>query len=306
MRFIRKHFFLTAPTRVVGFLASKLEISNQQSARLIDKGKVYLNGKTLSSKGLVCGNVDVICSVIEPANLAPIYESDDFAAFEKPSGMLIHPNGASNEPTLIDSAKALFGSNAQAVHRLDRSTSGVVLAAKNKTADSELKDLFASNVVKKSYLLYAKGKVANERLIDAPILAGNLELNSRQGLPKVMGRISPNGKPSRTMIYPIKYIKAQNITLISAIPATGRTHQIRLHLSHIGHPILGDCLYGKDIQTAHQCLNGELSREQKIARCGAARLLLHAQSLSFFYGTNHHITSTANFDLPELLQAATS
>ena len=304
MSYCKKSFVIEKPERVIYFLMRNLNISIQEASKMVDKNRVVLNGKTTSTKKPVSGKIEVIVYEPKDLDLMPIFETDSFAVFEKPSGMLVHPNGFDSKNTLIDSAKVLFGKSAQIVHRLDRSTSGLVIVAKNSKSDSELKDLFASGVVKKEYLLYAKGLVKKERLIDAPILAGNYELNHRLGLPKVMGRVSSSGKPSRTMVYPIRYIKEHNCTLIRAVPATGRTHQIRIHLAHIGHAILGDCLYGAGVDVAHSCLDRVLKGDERVKKCGANRVMLHASALSFFYQSNYFIVSKTPFGSDEMLQAS--
>lgn len=297
MSYTTKRFVIEKPTKIIYFLMENLGISQKEAAKLVDKNRVKLNGETTRSKAPVCGEIEVTIHEPNEATIEPIFQTDDFAVFDKPSGMLVHPNGFDSTNTLIDSVKVLFGKEAQIVHRLDRQTSGVVLVAKTKKADTELKDLFACGVVQKEYLLYAKGLIESQRLIDVPILAGTYELNHRLDLPKVMGRVSTNGKPSRTMIYPIKYIEDLDSTLVRAVPATGRTHQIRIHLAHIGHPILGDCLYGADVSVAHRCLNGELTEAEKTKLCGADRLMLHANKLGFFYKESYQIYSQMLFEL---------
>ncbi|MDR1912071.1 MAG: hypothetical protein LBQ52_07000, partial [Helicobacteraceae bacterium] len=144
------------------------------------------------------------------------------------------------------------------------------------------------------------------RLIDAPIVAGSSERNGKLGLPKVIGAISfSRGKEARTAIEALEYFADFDATLIKALPIGGRTHQIRIHLAYIDRPILGDPLYGANVETARSWLDRTLKREERIAKIGADRLMLHADSIDFFYQSRFFIKSSVDFGKAALL-AATS
>jgi 23S rRNA pseudouridine1911/1915/1917 synthase len=107
--------------------------------------------------------------------------------------------------------------------------------------------------------------------------------------------ISDEGKASHTDFVPLEYDKSIDATLVACYPHTGRTHQIRVHLFHVKHPILGDPLYGSTYQTADDYLEGVLSHEDRMMATGASRLMLHAQSLTFSLNSKFHIESRSNF-----------
>jgi 23S rRNA pseudouridine1911/1915/1917 synthase len=231
-----------------------------------------------------------------PSGLKPIFETKDFAVFSKPSGMLVHQNGFHVETSLVDDIKYLFGPLANLVHRLDRETSGLVIASKYKQAEKELKNLFVEKDIEKNYLAYVEGEFKKERLIDAPILIGMKNNRTPDDpTPRVLSEISANGMSSRTFVTPIRYFKDRNITLVNAYPITGRTHQIRIHLAHIGHRILGDPFYGVDLSVANEYLDYKMSEQQRVAKTGAKRVLLHAWNLKFTYKAKFYIENEDGF-----------
>jgi 23S rRNA pseudouridine1911/1915/1917 synthase len=281
-----------------------LHIDRAKAQRLIDRGRVRLNGERLAIKTEVEGVLSALVFEPNPSGLTPFFTTSDFAVFEKPVGVLSHPNGFDCGPTLLDDARAIFGSAAQLCHRLDRETSGLVVVSRNEKAEAIIKDQFASRLAKKTYLAFAKGRIDAKRLIDAPIAVGTKERNDRLGLPKVFGAVSfSQGKEARTLISPLRYFADFDATLIEALPVSGRTHQIRLHLHYIGCPILGDALYGADIQTARSWLDNRLESADRVAKTGANRLMLHADSIEFFCGSRFFIKSRVEFGETALLRA---
>ena len=130
--------------------------------------------------------------------------------------------------------------------------------------------------LKKSYLAYVKGKINTKLFIDAPIMK-NREFDEI----KLKVQISGEGKSSQTIVEPLSYHDKLDITLVKAIPLTGRQHQIRVHMFHVKHPIIGDPIYGVDVQVADDYLNGRLSEEERVKLTGASRLMLHANTISF-------------------------
>jgi 23S rRNA pseudouridine1911/1915/1917 synthase len=114
--------------------------------------------------------------------------------------------------------------------------------------------------------------------------------------------ISEEGKASHTDFIPLEYDPELDATLVACYPHTGRTHQIRVHLFHVKHPILGDPIYGTTFETANAYLEDELSQEERMKKTGASRLMLHAQSLTFNMGSRFHIESKSDFsDMKELI-----
>ncbi len=266
-------------------------ISLKEAQKFIDTRKVYVNGKPLLDKSAtVEGDVEVV--VFEPVSLGlnPLFEHRDFALFDKPSGLMVHPKNRQSGYTLIDEVKSLYGMEANIAHRIDKETSGLVLISRDKKSEKRIKPLFEKRDIKKSYLALVKGRVAKELVIDEPIMK-----NRDFSLIKLKVYIDPRGKPSKTLVRPVVYIGGD--TLVEAIPLTGRQHQIRVHLFHVKHPIVGDPVYGVDTDVSVRYLNGELDIGERIKETGASRLMLHAQSLSFKYlETSYKIVSALGFE----------
>ncbi len=262
--------------KLIPSLVQKLDISFRQAQKFVDRKRVYLNQKIFTDKKAVLfDEVEVLFFVPEPTNLKPIFENQHFAVFDKPSGLPVHPNNLSNSQTLLDDVRYLFGKDANLVHRLDKETSGLIVASKNKTTEIELKEMFAKKQIQKYYLALVKGKIENNIVINKPILT-NKDMDI-----KVKVLIDEKGKKSITEISPIKQIN--NNTLIIAKPLTGRQHQIRAHLHSIGHPIVGEPLYGVEYNIADKYLKGELSQKDRVKYTGCERLMLHSYRITFCY-----------------------
>ncbi len=184
-----------------------------------------------------------------PPNLDKIYEDDNVLVINKPAGLLSMAKGEfTTEPTLED-----YG---LLVHRLDRDTSGVVILAKNPAIQSDLRRQFQERNTHKTYFAIVEGRPKLDAAkIDLPI--------TRNMKHPTTFMIDANGKPSQTYYQVVEILEknGQTYSLVELHPLTGRTHQLRVHLKYLGHPILGDPVYGKH-DTG-----------------GAKRLLLHASSL---------------------------
>ena len=157
-------------------------------------------------------------------------------------------------------------------HRLDRDTSGVILVARSSDADRHLKNMFQRQYVVKRYVALVHGTPEWDTiLIDAPIH------DDEASLIRVKMGVHPDGMKARTRIFVLA--RFEDFSLVAALPQTGRTHQIRLHLSHVGHPILGDRIYGQPEQTFIHIF--EEGYDQEIhAKVGMERHALHAQRLN--------------------------
>ena len=295
MGFVKKEFNLPPDTKIMDFLTSHLHIKTREAKRMIDRGRVVINGEKIYSKIFKTTKPSILeCMVFQanPAGVKPIFETEDFAIFNKPSGVIIHPNGLKEDITLLDDVRSLFGNEANLVHRIDKETSGLIIASKNPFSESILKTLFEKREVKKSYLALVEGIVDKEIIIDAPI-ATNKDKNI-----KVKSIISENGKDAKTIIKPL--FSKNNQTLLEASPITGRTHQIRVHLNHIGHRIIGDPLYGVDDKVAFRYLEKELKEEDRIKLTGDKRLNLHAYKIEFNYRKRKYVfVNRENFGVIE-------
>ena len=228
--------------------------------------------------------------VCEELGLKPIFEAQDFVLYDKPSGVMVHPRNRRSEYTLIDEIKWAYGMGANIVHRIDKETSGLILAAKYKEAEKELKRLFETKQIQKRYLALVYGELKDdEMLIDAPIA-----INRDFSQIKLKMRISSEGKPAKTLVRPLQSIGPY--TLVEATPFTGRQHQIRLHLFHVKHPIVGDPIYGRPTEDAIRYLDRLMDEDERIEKMGAPRLMLHAQELDFRYkGSRYRLFSRYDF-----------
>ena len=222
-------------------------LSRSAAASLIADGKVSVNGQPASKAGQKIRPADDIAIDYDPSqatkppklNLPVIYEDKDCLVINKPLGVLTHSKGEFNPEATVATwlesrAKGMTGERAGIVHRLDRATSGVMICAKTPEALSWLQKQFSERKVKKTYVAVVKGALTKpEAVIDMPI-----ERNPRK--PQTF-RVGANGKPSVTAY---KILKTGNgYSLLELQPTTGRTHQLRVHLHKLGHPILGDELY---------------------------------------------------------------
>jgi len=281
MGFVVKEFEIKNE-KILDFLTKKLNFSLREAKRAIDRGRVSINGKKIKEKSFK-GSGLLKCIIFEPNGygLKPFFETSHFAVFNKPSGVAIHPKKLANTKSLLDDVRALYGNEANLAHRLDKETSGLIIATKNKFAESIIKRSFQDKDIKKEYLALVKGHLKNKITIKKSI-SPNKDPNI-----KVKVIIDNNGKEAVTIIEPLKTIG--NNTLVKCIPLTGRQHQIRVHLYSIGHPILGDPLYGVSNNFADAYLNKKITLKDRIQNTGAERLMLHAYKLDFEFITNRYV-----------------
>ena len=261
----------------------------RESQRLIDKGRLTCDGEVVSEKNaLLSGEICLIEYETNPRGLKPIFECDKFAVFDKPSGVLSHPNGRHCEYSLNDEIWSLYGREASVAHRLDCETSGLIVIGKDKSAVVNLKKLFQNRQVYKSYVALAHGKISENLRIEA-----NMDLANDYDDVKMRMRICEDGKSAVTEILPMEYFADIDATLVRAIPLTGRQHQIRLHLFHVEHKILGEPLYGLSRPQIEKILDKEMIEAERILTTGAPRLLLHSDEICFkFDGVEYKIKST--------------
>jgi len=186
-------------------------------------------------------------------NIPIIFENNDLIVIDKPAGLLVHPV-KDEKNTLID-----YFPNAKLVHRLDKNTSGLILLAKNEKTFNWLKSQFKNRKIKKKYLALVHGTLKDK----TGIITKSIGRSRKRGGSQT---ITPIGK-IREAITRYKIIKEyKNFSLLEVSPETGRTHQIRVHLSSIGHPIAGDEKY-------------KFKRQKNIE--GLKRQFLHAEYLQF-------------------------
>ena len=209
-----------------------------------------------------------------------VYEDADLLVLKKPPGLLCVPGKGPDKQDCLSARAQQRWPGALVVHRLDQATSGLVLMARNLPAQQRLGHAFAQREVRKRYAAVVRGQMGSAesgwQLIDLPIAADW----ARRPL-RIID--AGSGKPSLTRWRAIRHDAAADTTLVELEPVTGRTHQLRVHLAAIGHPILGDALYADPAVQAR-----------------SARLLLHATELSFLHpvtGAALHFTWSAEFGI---------
>ncbi|HHX93594.1 MAG TPA: RluA family pseudouridine synthase [Tenericutes bacterium] len=275
-----KEFIITDDTgeRIDKFLNNKLELSRTYIQKLVKDGNILVNGKKVkvNYRLKLSDKVNVAIPEPEKIELKPqkmdldiIYEDKDVIVINKPSGLVVHPAFGHKENTLVNSilahAKDLSTINGVIrpgiVHRLDKDTSGLIMVAKNDFAHESLARQLKEKTVLRKYVALVKGVIPhNEGIIDAPI--------GRD--PKNRKKMTVTSINSKNAITHFKVLERfSDYTLVECTLITGRTHQIRVHMKYIGHPVCDDPLYGSGKKLGN---NGQL---------------LHAKTLGF----NHPKTS---------------
>jgi 23S rRNA pseudouridine1911/1915/1917 synthase len=291
MPFVKEKF--TVPKKMPAFLfiMRTFNFTQGQAQRVLAKGRLLINGESIFNTGeSIEGEIEVVYFKPSSKGNIPLFHNKDFMVFEKYSGVLVHPNTMATPYSLLDEIRTVSGDNANAVHRIDMETSGLLLASKHKKSESYLKMSFEDRSIKKSYLAWVDG-----RLTEAFSSSESIKINNDYSQTKHKVFISDKGKASHTDFLPLEYDEDLDATLVACYPHTGRTHQIRVHLFHVKHPILGDPIYGTTFKAANDYLEDELSPEDRMTEMGASRLMLHAQSLTFTYGNKFHIESRSDF-----------
>jgi 23S rRNA pseudouridine1911/1915/1917 synthase len=274
--------------RLDTFLATALPgHSRSQLQKLIKDGHVTGSTGLRASTPVKAGQRFVVdlpapeptTAVAEDLPLTILYEDADIVVIDKPAGMVVHPGAGHPSGTLVNAllhhVDDLSGIGGELrpgiVHRLDRGTSGVMIAAKNDAAHQELSRQFHDREVEKEYIALVWGLVQAGKRIDAPI---GRDPNDRQ-------KMSTRARRARNAVTRVTWaLNLRGVSLIHVAIATGRTHQIRVHLSAIGHPIVGDSTYGG----VHRHVADDVRAVQRLQRP-----FLHAASLKFTHPTDKRI-----------------
>ena len=245
------------------------DITRTSAQRLIEDGNILVNGKNAKVSYKIQENDKISVEIPEPKQIElkaqniPIeivYEDSDIIVVNKPKGMVVHPANGNPDGTLVNAIMAICKDSLSGiggeirpgiVHRIDKDTSGLLIVAKNDNAHVKMSEQIKNHEVKKTYIALVRGVFKeNEATIDMPI--------GRSTSDRKKMAINKNGKNAITHIKVLK--RFDKYTLLKVNIETGRTHQIRVHLSHIGYPIVGDYTYsnGKnEFDVVGQCLHAQ-------------------------------------------------
>lgn len=290
------------------FLARRLRrLSRSRAADIVREGNLRKQGgeplekpsqRVFSGERLLLKRQRLEEAPIDDIVVPEVYEDEDILAVNKPGNLVVHPTASAYSRTLI---RVLWARRADAylslAHRIDKETSGLVLLAKNRDAERVLKLRFAERDVKKSYLAIVRGRVeADELHLTAPM---RLVPNSESLVLMEIG--GAGAQAAETSVRVLS--RGRDATLVEARPRTGRQHQIRLHLAHAGHPILGDKLYLGGESFFIRALNGEVDEAELDEVVGHRRQALHAFSAALEHprrGTPMSLAAPLAPDLQEL------
>ncbi|WP_139488379.1 RluA family pseudouridine synthase [Brevibacillus dissolubilis] len=249
-------------------LRSKWGLPKKTSHLLFQHKEIVADGEPVLQHHQTKAGQKVALRVLQPetygvepvissgSELDVLYEDDHVLVVNKPAGLLVHPTGAEHKDTLDHRVaghlkKQGIEAKVRHVHRLDQDTSGAVLYAKHALAGALLDELLRAQEIKRTYIAFVHGVVAKDSgKIDAAIGKDRHHPTRR--------RVSPNGEHAVTHYRVVERYK--NATLVECRLETGRTHQIRVHMGYLGHPLIGDTLYGgkqvKELKAGRQALHG--------------------------------------------------
>lgn len=254
----------TRTGRLSTFLKQELELSTGLMNKLKWSQKLFVNGIPRHADFPVEIGDIITADLSEPKPDYPaedgeftiLYEDDHILAVDKPAGMLIHPSRSRLTGTLANRVIGYYERTGQncAFHpitRLDRDTFGIVLLAKNAHIHGILNQFHSDGKIRKTYhAMVWGGPKENRGIIDAPI--------ARRPLPSLLRYVNQEGKPSQTVFHVLE--RKDGLTKLELQPVTGRTHQLRVHCSYMGYPILGDPQYGSEDSQAYSAILGLTSQ----------------------------------------------
>ena len=286
--------------RIDSFLANQKEgLSRVAVQRLIEEEKILVNGKKTKPSYKIQEKDEITVEEEKPKEIELkaqdipveiIYEDTDIIVVNKPKGMVVHPANGNPDGTLVNAIMAICKDSLSGiggeirpgiVHRIDKDTSGILMIAKNDKAHINLSEQIKNHEVQKTYIAMVRGMVKeNEATINMPI--------GRSTRDRKKMAVTQNGKQAITHFKVIKRFPSHNCTLLEVKIETGRTHQIRVHLSQIGYPIIGDsvysngknewgiqgqCLHAKNLQFKHPSTGEEIFLEAELPAYFQAMIL---------------------------------
>lgn len=294
--------------RVDQYLQRKIgRISRGRAQRIIQSADFLLDGCRVKVSQRVKYGQKVTLIRLSPDSpndiiglkVPVVFENDDFVILNKPAGLSMHPSANCLFKTLtywlrINRPEEKINP----CHRIDKETSGLVICAKNRRAESLIKKLFMNNAIKKTYIAVVTGRIL------AQTIRIPLALQRDRGLVAIRMIADNEGKEALTRVRPIFYDHVSNRSLVMCRPKTGRQHQIRAHLSEIGHPIVGDKLYSHGEQFFDDYCRRRPNIESELTH---PRHALHAWGLSFcLKNTRHAFSCLIPKDFAELISYSLS
>ena len=308
------HRIIEAPAEAAGqrldqFLVAQLEgVSRSRVQLLLEQGSVRVNGRSEKASWKLRGGERIEVSgdphpaplkaIAEAIPLDVAYEDADIAVVNKPAGMMVHAGSGANEDarsrgTLVNALLHRFNKLSTTggelrpgiVHRLDKDTSGLIVVAKNDRAHAALGEMFASRRVRKTYIALVHGAVERER---GTIAAGISRDPARRT--RMTVRPTENARSAVSHYEVVRRVVSRfgRFTLVEVRIETGRTHQIRVHMASIGHPVVGDTLYGgagqlTDQEAARAAPSRAARRKREPEKLRLGRNFLHAARLEFVH-----------------------
>lgn len=256
--------------RIDKYIADNTDLSRNDVKELLKLEAVYINGDTLVHKGSYLvkegWKIKIVKLLEKETDIKPVdmpidvaYEDDDLIIINKPSGLVVHPAPGHLNDTLVNGLLYHFKNHLSnqngllrpgVIHRIDKDTSGLLIIAKNNEMHIKLAALLKEHKIKRTYLAIATGVIENKiTKINLPI--------ERDAVNRKVMKIDREGKDAVTYVHLLKhfYIDQKPYSLVKCELETGRTHQIRVHLAYIKHPVYGDPVYGKAIDSYNQRLH---------------------------------------------------